>query len=561
MRKLFLILLLCGFSTIYAQLSGTVLLSGQTNHSGIKIRFTAVSGTAVSDSTITDSSGNYSINISGGVYFVQFAYPGYQIVLYNNNQSIVLTNTTTLTSITLQQGNVVFINGNVSGNWTSNNIYMANSDMTIPNGNTLTIQPGTLVKLQGHKLVADGVLKAVGTVNNKITFTTPYVAHAYPFLSGIHLHSTASQVTYCFIENSLYGVLVENASPLISDNEIKSTYIGVQLVNSSSVVRNNIIRDFYETYATGIMSEQTSSVNNPTIECNQIYDGYGRGVKTHHNALIRNNVIYNIKDPMQAYGYGINCGYNSTCLLENNYIHHCWNGIYVGWGSNSTLQNVLITNNSLVSNNIGISLGEIYSKCTIVNNIITASTLAIQQEANATTPNSVDHNLLWNNVSNHSGLPINGITQLVNTNSNGDSIDSYFNLSMDPLFINNTPPFYFSNSPCVNSGNSNYSPNIGCNPSAMCSSMIVGIKETRNYARPRAFPNPFTSAITVTGLKTDKISEARFYDISGKMYVTEFELNLESQLMVKAADLNPGVYFLEILFSNSSREYIRVIKE
>src|SRR5215216_3055932 len=101
MKNLLIIFLLFSFTKASAQLSGTAFLSGQTNHSGIKVKFIAVSGTSVTDSTLTDPSGNYNININGGIYSILFSKTGFQPVYYNNNNSVVLTNTTVLTSVSL----------------------------------------------------------------------------------------------------------------------------------------------------------------------------------------------------------------------------------------------------------------------------------------------------------------------------------------------------------------------------------------------------------------------------------------------------------------------------
>jgi hypothetical protein len=142
-----LILYSCSIS---AQLSGTAFLSGQTNHSNIKVKFTAQSGLAVTDSAFTTAAGNYSINIVSGIYVISFSSQGYIPATYNNAAATLLTNTVTLPAATLTPGNQVIVSGNVSGNWTNNNTYLVNGDITIPNGSVLTIQAGTSVKFNGY---------------------------------------------------------------------------------------------------------------------------------------------------------------------------------------------------------------------------------------------------------------------------------------------------------------------------------------------------------------------------------------------------------------------------
>ena len=117
------------------------------------------------------------------------------------------------------------------------------------------------------------------------------------------------------------------------------------------------------------------------------------------------------------------------------------------------------------------------------------------------TPNAVSHNVMWNNTTNDfKNVPISGLGQIVNTNTNGDPVDSYFNVVKDPLFVNNTPPNYSSASPCLNVGNSAYSQSIGCDAGNMCVGMALGVSETKREMIS-VFPNPFSSQITLQGLQ------------------------------------------------------------
>jgi hypothetical protein len=63
--------------------------------------------------------------------------------------------------------------GNVSGSWTkANSPYLILGDVTIPNGNTLTIEAGVTVKFNGnYSLKAEGRLLALGKEGDSIRFT------------------------------------------------------------------------------------------------------------------------------------------------------------------------------------------------------------------------------------------------------------------------------------------------------------------------------------------------------------------------------------------------------
>jgi len=63
--------------------------------------------------------------------------------------------------------------GNVEGSWTTlNSPYLIEGEITILDGETLTIEPGVLVEFQGHyKFHVQGRLLAIGTNTENIVFT------------------------------------------------------------------------------------------------------------------------------------------------------------------------------------------------------------------------------------------------------------------------------------------------------------------------------------------------------------------------------------------------------
>ena len=61
-----------------ATVSGNVYLSDQTtDHSGVKIVFEAVSASATSDSTVSNSDGSYNIGLNDGIYTITMEKAGY----------------------------------------------------------------------------------------------------------------------------------------------------------------------------------------------------------------------------------------------------------------------------------------------------------------------------------------------------------------------------------------------------------------------------------------------------------------------------------------------------
>ena len=79
MKSVLLSLILCAHNLCAIVVSGNATLNNQTNHAGIKLRFIQSSPTSVSDSVLTDASGNYSINLAGGLYYSDLSMPRYQL--------------------------------------------------------------------------------------------------------------------------------------------------------------------------------------------------------------------------------------------------------------------------------------------------------------------------------------------------------------------------------------------------------------------------------------------------------------------------------------------------
>ncbi len=519
-----------------SQLSGFAFLAGQTNHSGIKVKFNAHPGTAVSDSTTTTSTGSYSTSITGGVYDVVFSKAGYLISNYNNGATIVLTNSVVLNNDTLKPGNQVNVSGNVCGNWTNNNTYIVTGSITVPTGCTLTIQPGTVIKFNSNDtLTANGVLIASGTTANPILFTSNLATQNIGDWYGILAHNSSSIIDNCIIEYC-NGMDATGYNPIISNNVMRNSRSGVYCNNCSPHIFNNKIYNLITPNGSiGIWVEGTC---NAVIECNELYafGTWGCGIITNSN-LVRNNIIHDINEGIQSR--------SSNSRVENNYLYNCNTGIAV---YSTNVPYPVITNNTINSSTVGIYVnGSAGTNASIINNIITNNQDGISQYGTTLTGYTISNNLVWNSSSaNYNNVQVTGIGQIVGTNTQGNAIDSYYNMSQDPLFAGGTAPALSSSSPCLNAGDVTYSNNIGFNTSYTCTANVVAIKTYNKQSNllVSIYPNPNNGSFVIEPQNTLYNIHCTVYDVNGKLVLTQ---TISGKTNIDASSLNEGVYNISII--------------
>jgi hypothetical protein len=570
MKKIITIIFTCFIyvNSGWSQLNGSVFLSGQANHSGIKAKFISNGGTAVTDSTFSDTAGNYTINITGGVYKVIFSKSGFLDVNYNSGTGVLLTNTTTLNSATLAPGNQVNVSGTVSGQWTNNNTYIVTGDMNVVPGQTLTIQAGTIIKFNsGCTFSVSGSVIANGYSGNPILFTSALSSPAPGNWKWVRVTGEGSVFAHCIFEYFTRGLDISNCSPVVHNNEFrKFNGIAIYATQCSSNVSQNWIHDFYSSdFAQGITYDNCPQI---IVGCNKIHDGGGYGIRPYGGGIVKNNVIFNITSSQR--GYAIGCGSSSTGLIENNYLHDCKAGFWI-------LESILpIPHPRIINNTIanmsegGILLHGFYSDADIINNIFLNCNKGIFQDYSSscgycsTTPSVVANNLMWNNsTGNYVNVQITGIGSVVSTNAQNNPVDPYFNMSLDPKFVNNLPPELASGSPCINAGKSGYYPNIGYDKFKSCNGLEVALTENEKETNlPEVFPNPFDCVLNIRfNLNGIEKPFMELIDVASGKVVSQKWIESASQItQLNTTDLSNGIYLLSLKTSGAPQVYYKLVK-
>jgi hypothetical protein len=242
--------------------------------------------------------------------------------------------------------------GNISGTWNAGGSpYNITGDVTIPNGESLLVEPGVIINFTGSfKFIVSGRITAIGTSLSPITFTCPDTSIGW---KGIRFPTTpasndSSIFEYCTIEggknltgtgDDAYGggVFIRAFSKVRFTECLfqynKANYGGALSVrdNVSIIIENSIFRDNYARYS-------------------------GAAIRVHDysHALIRRNKIYNNSG---SGGPGI-YAYRSNPTIINN---HFYNNVSSGSGGAINLDTAspLIINN-LITNNTAVNGGAVY---------------------------------------------------------------------------------------------------------------------------------------------------------------------------------------------------------
>jgi len=257
-----------------------------------------------------------------------------------------------MSSVQTNASNIYF-NGPIASNtvWSADTVIIT-GDVTVNSGVTLTINPGTRIIFQGHfKLNINGVLLALGSINEKINFTIndttgfSNMTLATGGWYGIRFYNNTStdtsKIVYC---NFTYGkangtnddafggaIYVNNFSKLIiancsfDHNAAKSNGGGIYLKKCSGLIHDNTFTYNKCTSGGGIyISSGAAQVYNNAIISNFASSG-GGGIFCTDTTLARINGNL-IRHNMGLLGGGVGCyvaspSFNNNTIVFNKATH------------------------------------------------------------------------------------------------------------------------------------------------------------------------------------------------------------------------------------------------
>lgn len=353
------------------------------------------------------------------------------------------------------------VSGNVSGEWTSEYCYCIIGDITISHLNTLTIEPGTLIRFMGlHSMTVTGTLIAEGTENDSIRFTSgnrrPFEGDWDSILFNFS-ETESSVISHVIFEYGDVGIYLYNADLTISDCRISDNYCGIEIYDASPLIDHNYITGNYE-YGITIHNSVDGTISNNSFFDNDIdiflyYD---------NSPVITANVFRKSKDrAIKHSGGNAEISYNQ--FIDNpigiiindseSFIHH---NLFTGSGEYG-IRNfgndevILVSNNTFCNLPYGIqSINS--AEYQVTSNIFYGNIFGLYSSP---ITSSVDHNLFYNNSIDFGYTPPDWFGVLDFVNLNVDPCDVNSNIFMHPEFVD-PQSFDFhltANSPCLNAGN------------------------------------------------------------------------------------------------------------
>lgn len=236
---------------------GFAYLEGETQHQNIRVLFEAVSPSAETDTTYTDESGGYTLELQPGVYDVRFSRAGYEAVVLADQVLII---DTVLENVVLYP----ILLGSLSGEIGPGTYYVVDT-ISVEAEETLTIHAGTNLLFSGpYPLLVYGTLTANGTAEDSILFTRRFQTGA-SLWRGIRFinASDSSSLVYCIVEYAGW--------PTVNSDTASAAVYGwmsdIEISNCS--VRNYTIPQ-NESNGAGIMLVRSEAeISECDISCNE----------------------------------------------------------------------------------------------------------------------------------------------------------------------------------------------------------------------------------------------------------------------------------------------------
>lgn len=201
--------------------------------------------------------------------------------------------------------------------------YIVTDNLAIPEGVTLTIKPGTVIKFKDNtKLVNEGHISAIGTPDSMITFTKTDLGYGW---NGLNLHYNDT-LSYCIISEitKYYDIFAGVNTTHLTDQYPYTIHNNNELFNigghlykffyytKSALINNTIITNNYLYY----LPEDIRNSNFVNNKFNHTWYSLGRFCN------YGNTTDYNSKISLEDFRNDIGCSHYNNNLIYNGSMHH-----------------------------------------------------------------------------------------------------------------------------------------------------------------------------------------------------------------------------------------------
>jgi len=486
-------ILACLFGFVNAQkieITGSVFLDGESNHENIKVIFIREAPSFLTDTTLSNNTGFYSINIEQGVYKIKFQKEQY---LSDSTTGKALYTNSTISNVTLYKSGLF---GELKGVLHKGE-YNITGDILVSSFDTLIIEAGTTLKFGvGVNFNINGMVTASGTKSDSIIFKS---LGDKDYWGGINIINSnhKNNFSYSIIKSA-------NSTGIYADNST--------LEISNSVFRNNIAS------AGQLHGPALRVINNSNIKCfnSYFYDNNG------NNNYSISIYIENSNGEFDNLVFANNFGGYSCLRIENSVVK---------------VSNVTIFND--FDKFPGVSGIQCFNSTGYVRNSIAVGGYTGFSKNNDNF--KIEYCDAWNNrYKNFEDDNNSWFGVKVTINSNNDSIDAWNNIQLNPNFIMTTSNNFSltENSPCIDAGTND---SIDFDLDILGNQRIcdgnndgIAIVDMGAYEYPNftsvnrtsidndfytIFPNPANEYLDVKGIGEGTLIQV--YDIYGRLQLSE----------------------------------------